>query len=165
MGRHKTPVAVNKLNGNPSRRPLPEVSLEGSHLPVGEPPKGMAADEKAVWKRLSNELPFLNLTHRARLETAVHASCRYDRLRKFFDRRRAEMKRNKQPEVYAELNDDCTRTHPLLGAFRDARDQYRGSLAELGGTPSVQARLLEFIDSTMRKRAKAQREVKDGFYT
>ena len=164
MGRHKTPVEVDRVNGNPSRKKLPEISLEGSHLPVGDAPKGMAADEKAVWKRLSNELPFLNMTNRYRLELAVHAAFRYDRLRKFFDRRRAEMKRNKLPEVYAELNDECTRPHPLLGTFRDARDQFRGSLAELGGTPSVQARLLEFIDSSMRKRAKAQRE-QDGFYT
>lgn len=151
------------MNGNPGKRRLPEVSLEGSHLPAGDPPKGMAADEKVEWARMVKEMPWLNLTNRGILEMAAQASCRYNLLRKYFDRRRAKMKRERRPEAEAWMTDEGKR-HPLSVEFKDARDSLRGLLIELGGTPTTQARILGYIDVEMRKR-EVKKAAEDSYYT
>lgn len=165
MARHRKSLTEHEMNGNPGRRRLPQVTLEGTHLPVGAPPKGMPKDEQVIWTRFTTELPWLNATHRAQLELAVHNAHRYHRLRKFFDSRRAALKRKRQPEAYAELNDKQTRPHPLVTSFRDARDAYRTMLGELGGNPAAQSRLLSYIDEAMRRRDAMRVDEKETFLT
>lgn len=153
----KTP-AEREMNGNPSRRPMPQVALEGSHLPVGAPPKGMPKEEQAAWNRLSSEMMWLNWTNRSQMEAAAKAAVRFYRLDRFFAGRRAAMKKRGDPEVYAELNDERTRAHPLMAQYRDARDAHRQIIGNLGGSPVVQSRMLDFIDASMRKHAKREKE-------
>lgn len=165
MGRLQKPTEVHRMNGNPSRKHLPEVSLAGSHLPIGNPPADLSAQEKVIWRRLVKELPFLNATNRAHLELAVHVTNRYFGYRKLFKERRAEAKAQGEPEEHGEMNDERTRPHPLLRVYNGLFDRYKSMLAELGANPSVQSRLLEYIDSSLRKRAKVERDSRKGYLT
>lgn len=172
MARLHKPVELHLLNGNPSKKRLPvRASLAMPvHNPIsdpGDPPSDMDAMEKEVWHRLVMELGcILNSTNRSYLELAVHDACRLLRLRKCFKQRRALCRKNKQPEAYAELDDDNpSKRHPLIASLREARTDYASSLGNLGASPSVQAKLLDYIESSIRRREKAKRDADEQYLT
>jgi len=165
MARLQKPTLVHAMNGNPSRKHLPTVEMAGADMPVGAPPKGMPRDEVAAWGELVTNMPWLNRTHRGHLELAVKAMVRFRRLDRFFAGRRAVVKKRGLSEVYAELNDEGTRSHPAMASYRDARDSYRSTMAELGASPSSQARLLGFIEESIRRSKKAAKAAEESFLT
>jgi len=165
MARLPKPVLVHEMNGNPSRKHLPKVHLEGMELPVGSPPRGLSAQEKAAWRAVCKEMPWLNGTHRLSIEIAVKEVARFRRLDAFFSKRRAQMRQEGKPESYAELNDEGTRVHPLVASHRDARGSVRAFLHDLGGTPSAQARLLGYINEQMGRLQSASHKGREKILT
>jgi len=164
-GRPPKPAAVHKMNGNPSRlsRSSLELSMPGSEVGVGAPPRGMSADEKREWKLLVLGGPWLNATNRGAVELAVSCAVRWRSLERYFRLRCAAARRAGRPEAEGWLGDEGRR-HPLVLEYRDARDAYRGVLADLGFTPRAQSQLLRHIDSVMtaqRKEAKAAAKADD----
>ncbi len=123
------PLALKVVEGNPGKRRLPPP--DPSTAPLGKPPSELTQVERAMWRRVARECPWLRKADRMLVETYCRAWI--------------QMVVADRKLVQAVVVDaDRSTLTPLQRMLDQARNACLRMMAEMGATASSRARVEGF---------------------
>lgn len=136
------PVELKLVEGNPGRRPLPEVPKPTIAASAPKPPAVLGAEGKKLWNRIAPELHRLGLLTDLDLEGLVALCVSWEQARAA-----AELIRKQGIVVDlpvfrkdGEIAGYRTQRHPAAQTLRDSLTQFKAFAAEFGLTPSARTK-------------------------
>ena len=143
-GRKRQPAALHLINGNPSKKPLSELTSDGAktkphvNIAIPECPTFLTKDAKAEWKRVASDLAVMGVLARVdRGELAIYCQAWADW--KYF---REKIAAAKDESGYVETTPSgYKQMSALMQSANRAEDRMRVAGASFGMNPSARARL------------------------
>ena len=135
-GRKPKPAELRIVEGNPGRRPLPV--KDPSEQPLGTAPSELHEIERAAWRRVRRECPWLKRADRM----LVEMFCRSWMQMVTADRRLVDA---------VNSGGDESEMRPLQRMLEQARTACLRMMAEMGATASSRARVKGFGDGDRRE--------------
>lgn len=136
------PVELKLVEGNPGRRPLPEVPKPSVSPEVPKPPAVLNADGKRLWNRVAPELYRLGLLTDLDLESLTALCITWQHAKDAADLIRKQGIVVDLPVFRkdGEIAGYRTQRHPAAQTLRDSLAQFKAFAAEFGMTPSARTR-------------------------
>lgn len=136
------PVALRVIDGNPSKRPLPNTPEPSTSDEVPAPPKHLGTEARRFWRKVAPEL------HRLGMLTEVDLAA-FERLSESYGlavQAMKDIKKNGPIEVASvfrkdgEVSGERRQKNPAIQVWRDSTTLFKALAAEFGITPATRAR-------------------------